>query len=563
MRSCMCDERCIQFEDCCNNSKYYEETGHSNVSSYKCLNVRGGSSPMLIKTSCSELWQERSIAVKCNLSEALDVGSLDIDVITPVTSYNTNVTYGNVYCALCNYDDYVQYWRLSVNCTSMATNTGTPRYKYQYHLQIPTDIPLDFCQAEVVRSCPDSWAEENTTELCENGSHLLVKDLGGKLFRNKHCAYCNGRKHKNLRCAHFENMRRFSAPRSFSVLFDFRRASSNPEICDAKVNVTDVPSVAKMKAHFCPSSNESKQETDTVATSGDNWFFAWYTTVALTISSFFLTLHLVMFSVVKEMQTFAGKSLASFCSALLSAYLTFLTGNTADGVFCAITAISMYYYFLVVFVCMLTMSYDLWRTFWNVTKKLCTPHSRNTSFLVHTVLSWLAPLVPVTLAMCAQFRWLGTLMPERFSPRFGEGSCWFNNNFALLVYFVVPVFVMMLTSCVFFLHAAYMIGTNQCKSASRRSKVDFRMYARLALLTGFTWITGFVAGYLQNTFVWFGFIFLNATQGVFICVAFTFKKKLMLKFLNRVGVWKGVRDMDTTTTEGFSTTGTKMVTVGI
>lgn len=55
--------------------------------------------------------------------------------------------------------------------------------------------------------------------------------------------------------------------------------------------------------------------------------------------------------------------------------------------------------------------------------------------------------------------------------------------------------------------------------------LSFRLYVRLALLMGISWVLGIVAGYIDIPELWIVFIFFNTLQGLFIFVAFTCSSK--------------------------------------
>jgi len=55
--------------------------------------------------------------------------------------------------------------------------------------------------------------------------------------------------------------------------------------------------------------------------------------------------------------------------------------------------------------------------------------------------------------------------------------------------------------------------------------VFYRLYVRLALLMGISWILGIVAGYVDAPELWIIFIIVNTLQGFFIFAAFTCSSK--------------------------------------
>ncbi|XP_076314961.1 uncharacterized protein LOC143227395 [Tachypleus tridentatus] len=75
-----------------------------------------------------------------------------------------------------------------------------------------------------------------------------------------------------------------------------------------------------------------------------------------------------------------------------------------------------------------------------------------------------------------------------------------------------------------FVWSARMIVTtssNITKNQMKSNRKNFRLYSRLALLMGLTWIIGLLAGYIDIEVLWYLFIFFNTLQGLFIFIAFS------------------------------------------
>jgi len=86
------------------------------------------------------------------------------------------------------------------------------------------------------------------------------------------------------------------------------------------------------------------------------------------------------------------------------------------------------------------------------------------------------------------------------------------------VFFGIPVLVVMATNFCFFVSSAHMICTSKMSSSNKSSNTDSncKLFARLSLLLGLTWIVGFIAGYLDLVAVWYIYVLLNAFQASII-----------------------------------------------
>jgi len=190
------------------------------------------------------------------------------------------------------------------------------------------------------------------------------------------------------------------------------------------------------------------------------------------------------------------------------------------------------------------MSFDVWRTLKLATTELrLTAGKQNVRFMAYSCYSWLMPLVFVALAIGVD---LTNVLPEEFTPGFGNHNCWFSHRSALLVFFAAPLGAVMVANIILFLCSAKIIYDTTSDSASYSScapRVNFKLYGRLAVIMGLTWIVGLVAGYLDQVLepdsimfnlLWYAFIILNALQGLFIFVAFTCTSKVTNELYERL-----------------------------
>lgn len=72
----------------------------------------------------------------------------------------------------------------------------------------------------------------------------------------------------------------------------------------------------------------------------------------------------------------------------------------------------------------------------------------------------------------------------------------------------------MVLNFVFFMSSAFMICKTTVASSIKSSSThrDYKLFVRLAILVGLTWIVGFIADYLNLNAVWYIFVALNAFQ---------------------------------------------------
>uniref|UniRef100_T1IQX9 G-protein coupled receptors family 2 profile 2 domain-containing protein n=1 Tax=Strigamia maritima TaxID=126957 RepID=T1IQX9_STRMM len=259
--------------------------------------------------------------------------------------------------------------------------------------------------------------------------------------------------------------------------------------------------------------------------------------IGLGISILCLIIHLICFLFVPDLQNLSGKNLASLCLSLLLAYTMFIVAqfNSIPRLACTVVGVAMFFAFLSSFFWMNTMAYDVWRALRQATAELRVSSGRQwRRFLIYSTYSWLSPALIVAISVVIENI---KSIPKDYQPGFGLVLCWFSHRRALLLFFVVPVVTVILINVVLFSLSAYMIlatTKNAPKLNSTKSQRNFRLYLRLALLMGLTWLMGIIAALSDFEVFWYIFVCLNTLQGLFIFFAFTCTKKVMRSFYARL-----------------------------
>lgn len=258
----------------------------------------------------------------------------------------------------------------------------------------------------------------------------------------------------------------------------------------------------------------------------------WVTLAGLGLSCICLILHLIAFVIVPDLRNLSGKNLASLCLVLLAAYATFILSVFGEPGKreCFVLAAAMYYFFLSSFCWMNVMALDIWRTLRLATSELrVSSGTQWTKFIVYSLYGWLMPAVAlVVLVTLDLVRPAG--MAAEYYPFLGERWCWFGHRKALLVFFAAPLMAIMVINIVLFIMSARIIAETTQSTAKMTScsphQHQFKLYMRLALLMGVSWISGIVAGYLQLEAIWYIFVLFNTLQGVLLFLGFTCTRKV-------------------------------------
>lgn len=260
----------------------------------------------------------------------------------------------------------------------------------------------------------------------------------------------------------------------------------------------------------------------------------WVTLLCLGVSCACLMVHLVAFAMVPDLRFLSGKNLASLSVTLILAYSVFVANvfNGLEGPGCVAMAAVLYYLFLSSICWMNAVAFDIWLTFRRGKTELrVTAGKQWRKFVAYCAYSWGIPALAAALLVVLDLQ-RPEVIVEEILPYLGqgEGLCWFGQRRSLFVFFAIPVAFMIVVNVVFFICTARIIAettlSTSAMTSSSHHKSHYKMYLRLAVLTGFTWLSGIVAGYLQVEALWYVFVVLNSLQGVFIFLAFTCRRKV-------------------------------------
>jgi hypothetical protein len=147
-------------------------------------------------------------------------------------------------------------------------------------------------------------------------------------------------------------------------------------------------------------------------------------------------------------------------------------------------------------------------------------------------------LTDTVIDSCNSFHSESTVLKYVFLSR----TCWISNGMANLVYFGLPIALIIIINGILFFLTIYNIRTvkrSSKKSIRKFSRVkapldrDVKFYIQMGVIMGFTWIIGFFLTSLSNADVVilqilvYLFIVSNASQGIFIFFVFIFKKETL------------------------------------
>ena len=223
-----------------------------------------------------------------------------------------------------------------------------------------------------------------------------------------------------------------------------------------------------------------------------------------------------------------GKNLMCLMASLFFAQLLFLVApiiyEMKQQRLCEILSIFTHFAFLAAFFWMNVMSFDIFFTF---SKGFINSGDRRSSsrrFRFYSLYAWSAALVIVGAACLTDYA-----SDFTYRPLYGVRFCWISNGKGLLLFFLVPIAILLISNIAFFVKSARSIHTSSKKTSRvlrRKDTCKLFIYIKLSIVMGLTWCFGFAATVTNIDVMWYLFISFNTLQGFFIAVFFVCTKKV-------------------------------------
>ena len=177
----------------------------------------------------------------------------------------------------------------------------------------------------------------------------------------------------------------------------------------------------------------------------------------------------------------------------------------------------MHYTWLCTFTLLNALSYRMCQTFTDLTFNQLSMRKNNA--LKYILYAWLSPLS--VIIPCIVFDLIGVNWFQ-----YGDANnCWISNvrshillySFAFPVTFLIVINIILLVRCALSLYVTI-------KDISFDYRVNqqqiFRTYSCLFVISGATWLLGFLPTITGNDVFWYPFVIANAFQGFFIFLIF-------------------------------------------
>ena len=255
------------------------------------------------------------------------------------------------------------------------------------------------------------------------------------------------------------------------------------------------------------------------------------TYVCCSLSVVGCVLVLLTYSLFKELRTLPGQILMNLASTILATCLFLLVGIpiavlAEKDELCEATAMLLHFAMLSQFSWMSIMSFELLRTFYRASRLhlVQDKSTKNKRFLLYLLIGWGIPILITIISLLVNI----TTDLIQYGR---DGFCWIGHVPSFYVAFLAPVALSIVFNGITFIITfclLYKASRNEAKLKKfNKGNISYlRIYLCVFSVTGLTWIFGFLAILIGDDWAWYVFIILNSTQGLFICMAFIFSKKI-------------------------------------
>ena len=205
--------------------------------------------------------------------------------------------------------------------------------------------------------------------------------------------------------------------------------------------------------------------------------------ICLIISIICLTLNLIVYSIIPQLRNVPGKCLMFICVTLIFKLLAYIVSFHIEvdpnNKICFSVAVIRFYGMLAAVFWTNVMSYDIYKTF----QSLNGSQRENLILLKYSAYAYLGPIVIVCPAVYLEF----TDEINMFRPMFGYLFCGFSQWSSIIVFVVIPVFLLLSVNLIFFVLTILKIRltTSQTELVNDLSfRVRLSWYLKLSLVFG-------------------------------------------------------------------------------
>ncbi|RWS10533.1 uncharacterized protein B4U79_11285 [Dinothrombium tinctorium] len=463
-------------------------------------------------SKCPRSWSSKSIEQKCVNQVSV---KKDPFLSIPVFSRLTELTYKNLYCAVCNDDaDFSEPWIVYSRCKKRDKNGDCSSSRLFFE---PPHLngTLRECIKSDMYSCPNNSEFKVHREISSKcdiyASHLVTED--GLVVKNEYCAKCNNISLDTSNCLKQEKLKSetnevHNSKFSLAIIIDIDFLNGGTVVgtkercarnyvydpwkkfcrlvtCDKDSRLEDDKCIPlhgiknQVSIERCPkltfdsteysllddgkafikSRNKTlRMHEYTININTGRLSICAYinhiqletkfsdfeshlSILGISVSILSLLTKILLFFLKPEPRKVSNILVLFLSISLLIAQTMFLVAanHTDLPLFCKSVGILMHYFFLCSFFWMNVLSSDIYRTF-NTFLHSFEKKPIITQIIQYSVYGWVIPAIIVCTAL------INEIYDTKIAPKYGVVHCWISNRFALLVFFAIPMAILLIVN---------------------------------------------------------------------------------------------------------------------
>ena len=257
--------------------------------------------------------------------------------------------------------------------------------------------------------------------------------------------------------------------------------------------------------------------------------------VGISLSLCGLAFTLLTYSLFPVLRNIPGVCIMNLSVALFVAQLLFEVAPFSSGheVLCTGLAVLEHYSWLVAFLWMNVLAYDISCTFSKMETQSEVQAYQSLRLRVFCAYAWGVPALLVLTCL------LTSLAADVGFDYIDLDLCWITGGKPLVYAFGIPIALIITVNIGLFSRTA--IALRAAMKIAKRAKshgdslVRYTVYIKLSFVMGFTWIFGFIAGLAEVDVVTYLFIITNSVQGFYICVSFALSSRARKLYKKKFG----------------------------
>ena len=260
----------------------------------------------------------------------------------------------------------------------------------------------------------------------------------------------------------------------------------------------------------------------------------------------------ITYIIFKELRTLPGKNLMNLCISLSLAELFWIVGSTLDNypTTCTVVAIGNHYFFLVFFTASSVIAFHSCLVFGRKMAIRRSLSEDNKIFIIYFLVIWALPgLFLLIVGLLDHY--------EVFIIDYGKSVvCWLGTKESKIFLFILPFGLSLIFNLLLFIVVALRLRENKKsslralgKEAKKRESQNVMVCLKLSTLMGFSWLFGLLQVAVETETDAFAYLFIIfvSFQGLFICAAFLFQRKIYDLYKNFIFKSSSTRSSGTRT----------------